>query len=69
MCMALDMPCGARRDLDHIEAKLYRIGAADISILCQQKYRQKNYPIRWLGIGICPTTNEVDLLCKSVKYI
>jgi hypothetical protein len=25
MCNALDMPCGARGDLDHIEAKLYRI--------------------------------------------
>ena len=28
------------RDLYHIEAKLYRMGAAHISILLQQKYRQ-----------------------------
>jgi hypothetical protein len=27
MCNALDMPCGARGDFDHIEAKLYRMAS------------------------------------------
>jgi hypothetical protein len=39
MCSALDIPCGVRGDLDHIEAQLYRMGTAHISILRQQKYR------------------------------
>ena len=39
MCIALDMPCGARGDLDHIDAKRYRMGIAHISNLQQQIYR------------------------------
>jgi hypothetical protein len=38
--MALDMPCGARRDLDHIEAKLYRIRLR-IYRICASKYIEK----------------------------
>jgi hypothetical protein len=34
------MPCGARRDLYHIEAQLYRMGIAHISNLRQQIYRK-----------------------------
>ncbi len=43
MCCALDMPCGARRDLYHIESAqpIYRVCIAHLSILRQQKYRHK----------------------------
>ena len=39
MCKALDMPCGARRDLDQIEAKLYRMAQPYIEF-APQIYRQ-----------------------------
>ena len=29
---------------------------------------QKKVRLGGLGIGICPTHSEIDLLCKSVKY-
>ena len=60
------MPCGARGDLDHIEAQLYRMGTAHISNLRQQIYRQKHpmqdelHRVFFVGRAALPTPTRLD---------
>ena len=60
MCCALDMPRGARGDLYHIEAKLYRLGKAHISIL-----RSKNIDKKCLIPGVFQGSGIFKLFLRS----
>jgi four helix bundle protein len=54
------MPCGARGDLYHIEAQLYRMGKAHISSLRKQTYRKK--------VSMCMADNKNQLREESIDF-
>jgi hypothetical protein len=67
MCQALDMPCGAGGDLDHIEfaKQIYRIRISGYIDFAKQKYRQTTDAPEICGASVILTFQQ----CNSKIFL